>query len=427
MKRRKWDWIMGWVGVLVLVVVPAALVNAQDQLGGLHPYLEVREEYNDNITLARYNTISDFITTVFPGLRYTATGAGYNFDLDYNFGLNFYASNSHLNYVSQRGRLNMDYSFTPRWTFRLNETLTQSRDGVESYTLSSPTGSQNYISSTRFGDLYLRNIFNPALEYRFGQENLMALRYRNMIYRIVEGTGEDSTENFINPQWTYWFNIRNGIVLDYSFSTGQFERSLDWVENTATGRYNYRFNPRTMFTGYYRFSITDYEAPGIDYTVHSFQLGFEHAFSPSLNGQAGFGWFWQTPDFGPSINKPVYNMSITQSFQRTNYTMGLDGGYRQSNFTAENQGFTWYNQIRANVTHRLWERMSLGLTGALIRDEYNIPYQVDLYWDLVGSFSYQPLRWLTISLEASTRSRDSDREIDSYQQNRVFLSFKAQY
>ncbi len=70
-------------------------------------------------------------------------------------------------------------------------------------------------------------------------------------------------------------------------------------------------------------------------------------------------------DTGPSFNGPVYNFSITQRFQRTNYTLAFEGGYREQYFTAENLGFSRYNQARANVTHKLRERMSVGLTGTL--------------------------------------------------------------
>ncbi len=171
-------------------------------------------------------------------------------------------------------------------------------------------------------NLYLRHIFEPALEYKFGKEDLVALQYRNMIYRVDEGAGEDSTENSIAPRLAYWFNIRNGITLDYTYSTAQFQTQPDWVGNTVAGKYLYRFNPRTMVFGAYSYSIIDFKAPGIDYTVHSPSIGVEHAFSSTLNGRASLGWFWQVMDTGSSFNGPVYNLSISQRFQRTDYTVG---------------------------------------------------------------------------------------------------------
>ncbi len=97
---------MGWVGVLFLVFVPAAFGAVEEQLYEFHPYISLQGEYNDNIYLTQDNTKGDFITTVYPGLKYKAKGAGYNFELDYKLGLNFYASESQNNYISHEGSLN---------------------------------------------------------------------------------------------------------------------------------------------------------------------------------------------------------------------------------------------------------------------------------------------------------------------------------
>ncbi len=323
MKLRRTEWILGWVGVLVLAVVPAAFGAVEGQLYGFHPYISLQGEYNDNIYLTQDNTKADFITTVYPGLKYTTRGAGYNFELDYKLGLNFYASESQNNYISHDGRLTTDYSFDPHWTVRLNDALTRSREGIESYTTTTPAGQQTNVVSNTGRNLYLRHIFEPALEYKFGKEDLVTLQYRNMIYRVDEGAGEDSTENSITPRLAYWFNIRNGITLDYTYSTGQFQTQPDWVGNTVAGKYLYRFNPRTMVFGAYSYSMKDFKAPGIDYTVHSPSIGVEHAFSPTLNGRASLGWFWQVMDTGASFNGPVYNLSITQRLQRTDLYPGL--------------------------------------------------------------------------------------------------------
>ena len=58
-------------------------------------------------------------------------------------------------------------------------------------------------------------------------------------------------ENYINPRLTYWFNIRNGVSFEYGLTLGNFQRSPDLVGHMATGRYTYRFNPRTSIFGEY--------------------------------------------------------------------------------------------------------------------------------------------------------------------------------
>ena len=427
MKIRRAGWLTGWIGVLILIFVPVVFGEVPDQFYQFHPYITLQGEYNDNINLTQDNKTSDFITTVSPGLKYIAKGPGYNFELGYQFGLNFYASNSQNNYLSHEGHLNTFYSIDPRWTIRLNDSLTRSREGIETFTVTTPTGPQTTTASNTNQALFLRHIFEPAVEYKFGREDLVSLQYRNMIYRTEGGTAGDSTENAVSPHLSYWFDIRNGINLDYAYSTGTFENQPDFVKHYMAGQYLYRFNPRTTAFGKYSYSLWDFDTPGIDYSVHSPSLGLEHAFSPSLKGRAEFGWFWQVVDAGPTFSGPVYNFSITQLIQKTSYTLALEGGYREQYFTSENLGFSKYDQVRANVTHQLWERMSLGLTGTYGRDEYQNPDRTDWTWGLAANLSYQPLKWMTVSLEASNNARDSDLNGNSYRENRAVLKLTAEY
>ena len=317
-----------------------------EHLSKLHPYITVQGLYDDNLYLTQDNKTSDFITTVSPGLKYKTEGPAHRFDLGFDLGMNFYASNPDLNYISYNGRLDTFYSFTPRWTVRLLDTITRSRDNLQSYSLSSPGGPQTYTASSTGQGLYLRNIFQPSLEYKFGRENVADLTYRNMVYR-TEGSSSsgDSLENAITPRLAYWFNIRNGIALDYTYTNAGFENQPDWVGSSLGGRYLYRFNPRTTAFGDYRYTLRDFEPPGRDYSVHSPSLGVDHAFSPSLNGQAQFGWFWQVVDAGPSFNGPVINLSMNHRVsEKTSYNVEFSSGYRENYFTSDNLGFSKYYQ-----------------------------------------------------------------------------------
>jgi hypothetical protein len=417
----------GMMGILFGVSVPVAFGAVQGELLGFHPYIALTGEYDDNIALTHENSKSDFITSVSPGLKYR-TEAGENlFELDYQLALKYYSTHSDLNYVGHQGRLTTRYAFDPRWTFRLNDTLTRSRAGVEYYTVTTASGEEQNLSSLSGTEIYLRNILEPALEYTFGRDRLVGLQYRNMIYRIQEGEGEDSTENAVTARFVYGFDIRNIVTLDYTYSTARFERQPDWTGSAATAGYRYRFNPRTSVFGRYAYTIRNVDEPGVDYRVHSPTVGMEHAFNPNLTGQGQFGWFWQSVETGASFNGPVYSLSLQQRLQKTTFTLAFDGGYREAYFTAENLGFSRYHQGRLAVSHQLSERMNLGLTGIAAREEYHNPDRKDWVWGVTGQFSYQPLKWLKLSFEASHHQRDSDLEEKSYKENRIRLLLTAEY
>jgi hypothetical protein len=422
---------LSWAIIAVLLFLGANILPAygdvMEHLEKFHPFISLQEEYNSNINATQDNQLSDFITTVSPGLKYVAKGSGYNFDLAYQLGFNFYAENPNNNYISQDGRLSTFYSFSPRWTVRLNDALTRSRDNFESFKVNTPDGQQTTTDTGQNQGLYLRNIFEPGLDYKFGRENLITLNYLNMIYRPDEGTSQSSTENSITPGLIYWFNIRHGFSLYYSYTRAEFTQDPDYVQNSLTARYNYRFNHQTLAYGEYRYYVFDYDFPGRDYSIQSPVVGLNHAFSANLTGKARFGWFWQLVDVGPSLSGPVYNLSISQVIQRTVFTLSVEGGFRLNFFTSENSGLSRYDQATVNVTHQLWERLTVGLTGLLSWDTYQLPDRIDLAYGLVGNLTYQPLKWLSVSLQAFLNGRNSDIEGDSYRQNRILLKFTAEF
>ncbi len=162
MKLRKTGWLTGWIGVLILTSVPVVFGEVPDQIYQFHPYISLQGEYSDNINLTQDNKTSDFITTISPGLKYIAKGPGYNFELGYQFGLNFYASNSQNNYLSHDGHLNTFYNIDPRWTIRLNDALTRSREGIETFAVTTPSGPQSTTAANTNQALFLRHIFRAG-------------------------------------------------------------------------------------------------------------------------------------------------------------------------------------------------------------------------------------------------------------------------
>ena len=107
----------------------------------------------------------------------------------------------------------------------------QEREQV--YTANAPPS--QFLLSTQRGEhgIYIRNVVEPSVDYQFAKDGTISVVYRNNIYRNLKHLFEDSMENTINPKLTYWFDIRNGIALEYILTFGEFERSPDLVSNGA--------------------------------------------------------------------------------------------------------------------------------------------------------------------------------------------------
>lgn len=433
--------------VLWIPSMSLAEVDIREIFSRFQPYITLEGEFNDNINLTARNRIDDFITTLSPGLRFstfprspvtgefrrTPTAEGkFGMDLDFRAGLVFYAKEEDNNYTSLNGTLNAWYAFTKNLTIRVRDYLIRSDEVREADYSATALPGQNLLSRTNRRVTYYRNVFEPSLEYRFGRENLFTLNYRNNIYEIKSRVYGDSIEDSVNPRLVYWFDIRNGVSLEYELIFGDFLRSPDLVGHRGRGRYTYRFNPRTSIFGEYIQLWRNFESPSIDYVVYRPSVGLEHAFTSTLTGVAQLGYFWQDPHRGSTTKGFSYDMSLTQRAERTTYVASFQGGYTEDYFTAENLGFNRYHRVMGRITHRLLQRMTVGLFSSYERAKYSGlriggRKQVDRIWATGGNASYQILRWLTLSLDASHRENHSNIEDRDYSEYRGIFRITASY
>src|SRR4030042_2385634 len=446
-KTKKTGWV-DWLITLVLIITPSmVLADVGDILLRFQPYITVQEEYNNNIDLTATHKRDDYITTISPGLRFSTSPRSpvtrefrraptaedkFGVDLDLRGGFVIYAKEEDNNYISLNGALNAWYAITQNFNFRVRDYLIRSDETREADYSSTALSGQNLLSRTNRRVTYYRNVDEPSLEYRFGRENLIAVNYRNNVYEIKSRIYEDSMENYINPRLTYWLNIRNGVSFEYGLILGDFQRSPDLIGHMGMGRYTYRFNPRTSIFGEYTQLWRDFDSPSIDYLVYRPSIGIEHALTSTLSGRAQLGYFWQDPNRGSTTNGFSYDVSLTQRAERTTYSASFQGGYTEDYFTAENLGFNKYHRVIGRITHQLLQRMTVGFfssyewakfSGSVIEGKKPI----DQIWAIGGNASYQILKWLTVSLDASHRENHSNISDRDYSEYRGLFRITATY
>ena len=429
-KGMKTAWVTWGIFTLCFIGIPS-LVDADisDILLKFYPYITAQEEYSNNILLSPNATkLADYITTVNPGLRFLDLKPGrYGIDLDVSGGYIYYAKHHDLSYWNAAGRLNSWFAVTPELSFTLRDYFIRSDQARENVYQSENqynaqgqfignTQPNQFLVSTVSGvqAIYFRNVVEPSIEYRFGGENLLSVLYRNNIYRNENPLFEDSMENTLNPSLAYWFDIHNGVSLDYRLSLNTYQVSPDQLVNAVTPRYTYRFNPRTSIFGEYHFEYQDFESPGVDYYVHNPSLGLQYNFSPTLIGVAQGGYFWQIPKEGSKTQGPFVNLSLSQRTPKTQYMLSLQGGYTEDYITAQNRGFTKTYSGYGTIQHWLTQRLSVRLTGSMYRYLYSDNNQKDWVWDVRGGPSYLLFRWLEVSLEASYRGDNSNISAGDY-------------
>ncbi len=436
------------VGLCLMIFPGVAHAWPEDLLAHFKAYITVQEEYNSNLDLSP-NRIKrdDYITTITPGLKFSTAPKSpvtgefrttptaeerYGVDLDVRGGFNFYAKEHEENYISLHGTLNAWYAVNPRLTFRLRDYVIRS-DEIRETEYSATAIEGGYLPSrTQKRTPFVRNVFEPSVQYQFGRDNIFSINYRNNLYRIDSRTSEDSTENFINPRITYWFNIRNGVSLEYALTLGNFQRSPDLTGHMAMGRYTHRFNPRTLVFGEYAQRWRDFDSPSVDYAVYRPSIGIEHAFTPAISARIQGGYYWRNPDRGSTRGGPYYDILLTQRAQKTTYSLSLQGGYTEDYFSSENRGFSRYHRVLGRVNHQLLKKMNVGLFGSyewIKHPEVIVggEKETNRIWGVGGTASYQVLRWLTIALEASHRESHSNVDLNDYSEYRGLLKITAAF
>ena len=418
-----------------------------DMLSRFEFYGLVQETYDNNVNLTPREKKDDFITNVSLGFKFSTlprsetTGefqppsstveTRYGIDLDFLPGYVFYAKGTSDNYLSLSGNLNTWYTWDRKLTLRVRDYLIRSQEPLEQNFSADALPGQILLGSQRGRPTYIRNVAQPSLEYRFGREDIISVSYLNNVYRNRENSiFEDSTENYINPKITYWFNIRHGVSLEYGLDLGNFQRSPDMTGNLGRGRYTYRFDPRTSVFGEYTFQGREFEkqvvVPALDYDIHAPAIGFEHAFSPTLSLSAKFGYFWQIVQGGSNEAGPLYDILITQRAQKTTYTLGFQGGYTEDYFTAQNLGFAKYHQVIGTISHQLMERLAVTFSGRYQRPKFN-DGRLDNIWGVTTGASYPILRWLALGLDFSYTEDHSNRDASNYTDFRGMFRITATY
>jgi hypothetical protein len=429
--HKKKRWLAGMAASVLLSALPSAVwADWADVLAKFKPRFSLTEEYTSNVFLTSTNEKEDFITTISPGITFKATESPqdkFGLDLSYDLGLVYYARNSEQDYVSHTGTLNTWYSWGQRWTVRLWEAYTRSQEPVEGVIAAQTSPGVYYPGSQSGRFTYERNTLAPSLIYQFGREDSLELNYRNDYYNTENPVGDDSLGHSVNPRLTYWFDVRNGITLDYTFITVDYELAPDLnFGHRSRARYTYRFNPQTAIFADYIYDNVDYDSPGINYFVNNPSAGITHVFTPTLNGRFQLGYFWRNPESGETVKGPTVDAGITQRMQKLTLDFTVQGGYAYDFFGAESLGFMKYYRGIASINYQFTQRFFSSLTGTLEWDEFPDEGDRKDLWARAGAdLSYRPWRWLTVSLGGSYGQRDSNVDAVDYEEWRASLRLTA--
>lgn len=421
--RLRKVWLFSGVVFSLSFSVPGQLALARYDFE-VTPSLSIGAVYDDNINLSRTDEISDYITTVSPALDLRALSEKHSVTLLYSPTFVWYGHEDRNDTVRHSGTLTFSQNVARHLRFDLTDTYLKSENPIEE------TEGVEGIRRTR--NTYQRNTGQASFQYVFGTENAVAFGYRHFLLENEDVTLDDGKVQNPFGIVTYWFDIQNGLEVDYEFSDASFSRDDeseavdDYMGHRAGMRYIRRITRRaTGFLGY-NIAARDFEGITEDYKVHEGSIGFENAFSPDLTVSLGGGYFVQKNERSNDETGYMYNASLTKLLRRGSITIDGRGGWHEAYLEAERErrGFTRYWGTDARIEYQIMEPIN-GYAGGTYRRNRSASNRDWENWRGNLGVRWMFLRWFFLSLDYAYSERDDDVDTGDYKVNRVMLMMGA--
>ncbi len=416
--------------VAVFLMCTVALTHAG---WSFTPRLYLQEQYDDNIFLTETNEEDDFVTTISPGINLAHETPTQQIKLDYEIQKFLYDDFSELDYTGHRGHGEARKDFGPRFSAGITERFINSEDPIEL------TGRAIFERpSIRSGERnpYTRNIVEPEMTFRFGEKRSIRLGYRNHILRNEREDIADQDEDTANALLSYRYNIHNGLEFSYEYidheygATTPAETPRDFDGNEIRGRYTYYFDPRTAAFAEYRYYETNFDQEStrfFDYEIHNPRLGFSRDLYENLSFNASIGYVFRKAEDRDDEQAFSGRLDFSGRLNRLFGDVYAESGFDEDLLSAENLGFNQFRRAGVNSGYQLLERLWARAFFYVEEDTFVDLDRKDTLWNLRGSLTYQPLKWLYLSFDYERNERDSNIAFQSYVDNRYLGRLTVEY
>lgn len=260
--------------ILAIVFLLSGTVLAGDW--DITPRVTLVEEHSDNVTLVDQNTLSDFITTLTPGVTIRGDSAKLLTNIDYNMQNLIYGDNDNFDRTNHQLQSNALATLIDNvLTFNAQASLSQqaiSNRGQFAISNRSQTGNQTDV---------LFYEFSPRFQHHFGRWADFSSTYRHAETEFGDGSAGTGDEETIEFELNSGERIaKTPIKLSYTEREANFD----------SGRVNETKRFLANLSYIYSRKLTLTLETGVD----------ENSFSGNSNGNDGFRWkFGGTWNPGP--------------------------------------------------------------------------------------------------------------------------------
>jgi hypothetical protein len=400
---------------LIAVILLCLSLPAYSAQITFSPRLTLSEEYTDNVNRTREDREEDFIFRVTPGATLGVNGKKSGLSLRYDPSYSDYKINTDLNRWSHSAGLNAYAQFTKNTRGFFDNAFIYTEDPGLDESATGRTGRTPYF----------RNTSTVGVTNQFGAKDSWTLQYTHAEYRQDSDFSDDSTT--YSPQFTlgYWFSSRWGFDTELRYTRGEFEITEDFQNTYGNFRLLYNYSRQTDWFIRYAHTVMDYVEDREDYEVYYPSLGFDYTYDENtfLSLEVGplvRNYEDRSEEYGATA---FADARKTWPFKRSNLSLFLRNGLDYDYVSSENLGLFYYTQAGGSANYQFTKDLSGDLNGSYRYNAYvdTQPERHDNYYSAGTGLGYRITYYCNLRLNYSYINRQSNREIEEYYENRVYL------
>jgi uncharacterized protein (PEP-CTERM system associated) len=395
-------------------------VPVQEALAVLavHPRLDLREEYNDNIFLEATDEEDDFITIVTPGVALAWNARHLTLDVDYALKFIDYLDHSEEDEtrLSDVQRLLAALELFPGrdFTLSLRDELTrvvvdERRPVVEENTL------VNKSNLNRFQA-------NPQYRFHPGRKVSTTLGYLYELLSYEAAEGDDAENHTGTVDLGYEYSSRLQLTLGYADWFHNAKRTEDFNKKDLVAGFSYRVGPRFTLEGAGGATWIDFEGRSENNPSAIWRGRAVYQRSEALTMELGYADnYFVSANLGLVKNREVYGRVAYSRRVVSEFRLFAREGIYQ---TIEREDRAAGGTISAQIP--FGQRFNIGLRGHYTYYRF-LPEQEDVQrYGGLGSLGYR-WQWLALSLGYSWTESISDVPFNEYRNNIAFIEGQLRF
>jgi len=303
-----------WILFFLMFLSEQAMAAGNLHYGALevHPYLLLKETYNDNIFATPTNTDSDWVTTITPGIKLLLPFRMHQFDLEYNAVINRYLDFTSENTTSHNASAKADFKLGSLFGLKLSDAFSRGHEPRDS-------------SQTGFIEKYDTNAASLSTSYQLANRSKVQLDYTRTTWDFDTSTYRSRDEDLVAAYLFYRFLPKTSAFVEYNYKNIEYDEQTSDLDNTVNSvflglMWDITANTKGTIKGGY--NRKDYAAHGVSsLSTWGASIDIDHAFSDytsmKIVGQRvineatllGTSYFVTTGAFAEVTHKFTYKIS----------------------------------------------------------------------------------------------------------------------